>query len=70
MRNDKVRVLRNGLPIFTGTLTSLKRNKDDVKEVEQGYECGIQIDGWNDFEENDIIEVYKLVEVKRSLSSN
>lgn len=66
-RNDKVRILRNGLPIHTAVLTSLRRGKDDVREVEQNYECGIQIEGWNSYEENDIIEAYKLVEVKRSL---
>ena len=69
-RNDKIRILRNGLPIHNSVLMSLKRNKDDVKEVEQNYECGIQIDGWNDFEENDIIEAYRIVEVKRSLKTN
>ncbi len=67
-RNDKIRVLRNGLPVYTGSLTSLKRNKDDVREIDQNYECGIQIDNFNSFEEHDIIEAYKLVEVKRTLS--
>lgn len=64
-RNDKIRVLRDGLPIFTGSILSLKRNKDDVKEVMQGYECGIQINGFNDIQEGDIIEGFKIVEVKR-----
>ena len=66
-RNDKVRILRNGLPIHTAVVSSLRRGKDDVREVEQNYECGIQIEGWNNYEENDIIEAYKLVEVKRNL---
>ncbi|MCU0330996.1 MAG: translation initiation factor IF-2 [Candidatus Kapabacteria bacterium] len=68
-RNDKVRVLRDGFEIYKGTLTSLKRNKDDVREVDSGYECGIGIQGFNDIEEGDIIEAYKTVEVKRTLSN-
>ena len=67
-RNDKVRVLRDGLPIFTGGLSSLKRGKDDVKEVETGFECGIMLSGFNQFESGDILESYKVVEVKRRLS--
>ena len=68
-RNDKIRILRDGLPIYKGTIHSLKRIKDDVREVDANYECGIVINGFNDFEENDIIEGYKLTEVKRTLSS-
>jgi translation initiation factor IF-2 len=68
-RNDKIRVLRDGLEIFTGSLGSLKRVKDDVKEVEQGFECGLTIDGLNDIRVSDIIEAYKFVEVKRKLES-
>lgn len=67
-RNDKVRLLRDGLPIFTGTLESLKRNKDDAKEVEAGYECGVMLNGYNTLEEGDIIEGFKLTEVKRTLA--
>ncbi len=67
-RNDRVRLLRNGLPIFTGTIASLKRNKDDVKEVDTSYECGIQLVGFNDFEESDIIQGFKLVEIRRTLN--
>ena len=67
-RNDKVRVLRDGFEIFKGTLTSLKRVKDDVREVDTGYECGISINGFNDIEERDIIEAYKTIEVKRKLA--
>lgn len=66
-RNDKVRVLRDGLEVFNGTIQSLKREKDDVREVDQGYECGIQLDGFNDVKTDDIIESYKLIEVKRTL---
>lgn len=64
-RNDKIRVLRDGLPVHAGSLSSLKRGKDDVKEVDTGYECGIQVEGFNDVQEGDIIEGYKLIEVRR-----
>ncbi len=67
-RNDKVRVMRDGFEIYKGTLTSLKRIKDDVREVDAGYECGIGIQGFNDLEIGDIIESYKTIEVKRKLS--
>ena len=67
-RNDKVRLLRDGLPVFSGGISSLKRNKDDVREVEQGYECGIALDGYNELQVGDIIEVFKITEVKRTLS--
>jgi translation initiation factor IF-2 len=68
-RNDKVRVMRDGFEIYKGTLASLKRVKDDVREVDAGYECGIGINGFNDIEEGDIIEAYKTIEVKRKLTS-
>ena len=67
-RNDKVRILRDGFEIFKGTLASLKRVKDDVREVDAGYECGIAVNGFNDLEVGDIIEGYKTTEVKRKLS--
>ena len=67
-RNDKVRVLRDGFAIFKGGLQSLKRIKDDVREVETGFECGIAMQGFNDFEIGDIIEGYKITEVKRKLT--
>ena len=67
-RNDKVRVLRDGFEIYKGTLASLKRIKDDVREVDSGYECGIGVNGFNDLEVGDIIEGYKTVEVKRKLA--
>jgi translation initiation factor IF-2 len=66
-RNDKVRVLRDGLPIFTGSLDTLKRGKDDSKEVESGFECGIMLAGFNNIEIGDIIESFKIVEIKRKL---
>ena len=67
-RNDRIRVLRDGFEIYKGTLASLKRVKDDVREVETGFECGIGVQGFNDLEVGDIIESYKTIEVKRKLS--
>jgi len=66
-RNNDVRVIRDGVVIHTGKLASLKRFKDDVKEVAQGYECGLNIDRFNDIEVGDIVEAYEQVEVKRKL---
>lgn len=67
-RNDKIRVLRDGFVVFKGGLQSLKRIKDDVREVDTGFECGIAIQGFNDFEVGDIIEGYKITEIKRKLT--
>ena len=64
-RNAGVRVLRENVVIHEGKLVSLKRFKDDVKEVAKGYECGMQIEDYNDLKEGDIIEVYVMEEVKR-----
>ncbi len=67
VRKDKVRVIRDGIVIYTGTLGSLKRFKDDVKEVNKGYECGLNIDGYNNIQVGDFIEAFSLVEVAKSL---
>ena len=64
-RNCKVRISREGEQLFEGGLASLKRFKDDVKEVRAGYECGLVFDGFNDFQELDIVEAYTMVEVSR-----
>ncbi len=64
-RNTKVRIIRDGIVIYTGTLGSLKRFKDDAKEVAAGYECGLNIENFNDIKVGDIIEGYEIVEVKR-----
>ncbi|UXU51592.1 translation initiation factor IF-2 [Staphylococcus arlettae] len=64
-RNAGVRVIRDGVVQFEGELDTLKRYKDDVKEVAQGYECGITIEKYNDLKEGDIIEAYEMVEMKR-----
>ena len=69
-RNSKVRLLRDGFVIFDGGISSLKRIKDDVKEVESGYECGISLENFNDVKVGDIIEGYKIVETKRKLELN
>ncbi|WP_422106130.1 translation initiation factor IF-2 [Winogradskyella sp.] len=66
-RNSGVRIIRDGVVVFTGELASLKRFKDDVKEVSKGYDCGIQIKGYNDIKESDIIEAFQEVEVKKTL---
>jgi len=66
-RNTKIRVIRDGIVIYTGELGSLKRFKDDVKEVVGGYECGLNINNFNDIKVGDIIEGYQQVEVKKTL---
>jgi translation initiation factor IF-2 len=66
-RNSKIRVIREGVVIYTGELASLKRFKDDVKEVTANYECGLNIQGFNNIEVGDIVEAYENVEVKRKL---
>jgi translation initiation factor IF-2 len=67
-RNTKVRVVRDGIVVFSGELGSLKRFKDDVKEVATGYECGLSIHNFNDIRTGDIIEGYEQVAVKRTLA--
>ncbi|MCH5240483.1 MAG: translation initiation factor IF-2 [Muribaculaceae bacterium] len=66
-RSNKVRVIRDGIVIYTGELGSLKRFKDDVKEVVSGYDCGLSVQGYNDIKEGDLIEGFEEVEVKRGL---
>ena len=66
-RHTKIRIIRDGIVVHTGSLGSLKRFKDDVKEVGVGYECGLNIDGYNDMKVGDIIEGYDMVEVKAKL---
>ena len=64
-RNCSVRLTRDGIVIFDGPLASLKRFKDDVKEVRAGYECGFVFENFNDIKEGDLVEAYKMVEVER-----
>lgn len=67
-RNNKIRLVRNGVVIHQGDILSLKRFKDDVREVEKGYECGISLVNYNDIKQYDIIEAFKLVETKKTLN--
>jgi translation initiation factor IF-2 len=67
LRNNGIRLIRDGVVVYTGELTSLKRFKDDVKEVAKGYDCGMQIKNYNDIQVNDIIESFREVEVKKKL---
>jgi translation initiation factor IF-2 len=66
-RGHKIRLVREGRVIYTGNLGSLKRFKDDVKEVKEGFECGIGIENYNDVKVGDVIEAFELVEKARTL---
>jgi translation initiation factor IF-2 len=67
VKNAKMRIIRDGVVVFTGELLALKRFKDDVKDVAKGYDCGIQVKGYNDIEERDVIESYHEVAIKKKL---
>ena len=69
-RSDRVRVIRDGKAVYEGEIASLKRFKDDVKEVASGYECGIGVAGFNDIKEGDILETYQILQIKKTLKSN
>jgi translation initiation factor IF-2 len=62
-------VVRNGIEVYDGTIASLRRFKDDVREVEKGYECGISIENFNDVKVGDVIECYRTEEVARTLQT-
>ena len=66
-RDSQIRIIRDGIVVHDGVLSSLKRFKDDVKEVAKGYDCGLQIKNYNDIQEGDVIEAYKEVAVKKKL---
>ena len=66
-KNNKVRLIRDGIVVYTGDVASLRRGKDDAKEVIAGMECGIGIENYNDIKEGDVIEAFTIVEIKRSL---
>ncbi len=68
-RNSNIRLIRDGVVIYTGTLSSLKRFKDDVREVAKGYDCGLQVKNYNDIIEGDIVEAFQEVAVKKKLKS-
>ena len=67
-RNNKIRLIRDGIVIYEGEIDSLKRFKDDVKEVASGYECGLSIKNFNDIKVGDVVESFELIETKRTLS--
>ena len=67
MRNSQVRLLRDNVVVFQGKLGTLRRFKDDVAEVKNGYECGIAVKNYNDVRTGDQIEVYEIVEIQRTL---
>ena len=67
IRNSSIRVIREGIIVYSGELGSLKRFKEDVREVASGYECGLNIAGFNDIKIGDMIEAYQEVEVMKKL---
>ena len=66
-RNSGIRIIRDSVVVYTGELATLKRFKDDVKEVAKGYDCGMQIKNYNDIKIGDVIEAYQEVAVKKTL---
>jgi translation initiation factor IF-2 len=66
-RNNKIRIIRDGIVVYTGELDSLKRFKDDVKEVGTNYECGLNIKNYNDIQVGDIVESFEETEVRKTL---
>jgi translation initiation factor IF-2 len=66
LRSSEIRIVRDGIVIHEGKLSSLKRFKDDAREVSTGYECGIGIERFNDLKENDVIEAFEMKEIERS----
>ena len=64
-QNAKARLIRDGIVIYDGAISSIQREKDSAKEVKQGFECGITLDNYNDIKENDVVEVYEMVEIKK-----
>jgi translation initiation factor IF-2 len=66
-RNARIRLLRENVVVFTGELDSLKRFKDDAREVKEGFECGLNVKGYNDIQVGDILEFFEIREVARTL---
>ena len=69
-RGTKVRVVRDGVEVYDGNLGSLRRFKDDVREVQAGFECGIGVENFNDLKVGDVIECYRTEEVARTLAAS
>ena len=63
--NAKARIIRDGVVVYDGNINSIQREKNSVKEIKSGFECGITIENYNDIKEQDIIEAYEMVEVKK-----
>ena len=61
----KARLMRDGIVIYDGAINTIQKEKDQVKEVKKGFECGITLENYNDIKENDVIEAYEMVEIKR-----
>lgn len=70
LRSAKIRILRDNVEIFDGKVSSLRHFKDDVREVEQGLECGVGVEGYNDIKQGDVLEFYEVEEVERTLGSS
>jgi translation initiation factor IF-2 len=68
-RQSRVRIVRDGVEVYQGTISSLKRFKDDVREVKEGFECGIGVENFNDIKVNDTIECYRTEQVARTLGA-
>ena len=66
-RTAKVRVIRDGIVVWDGKIASLRHEKDEARELKAGMDCGISLEGYQDFQENDILEVYDVIEEKRTL---
>ena len=66
-RGAKVRVIRDGVVIWDGRIASLRHVKDEARELKAGMDCGISLEGWQDFEAGDVLEVYDVIEEKRTL---
>ena len=66
-RSSKIRVIRDGVVTYTGELSSLKRFKDDAKEVSKGYDCGMQVKNYNDIQIGDVLEAFQEVAIKKKL---
>ena len=69
-RQSRVRVVRDGVEVYEGTISSLKRFKDDVREVREGFECGIGVENFNDVKVNDVIECFRTEQVARTLAGS
>jgi translation initiation factor IF-2 len=70
LRTHRVRLVRDGTIVFTGRIASLRREKDDIKEAREGFECGIRIEGYDDVKVGDVIETFQIEKIARTLASS